>query len=36
MTNYNKNKGGYQRKKKRENEALNLEKFMNRACPVIE
>ena len=29
MTNYNKGKeAGYQRKKKKDNEALNLEKFM--------
>lgn len=36
MSNYNKNKNTYQRKKKRENEALNLEKFMSRAGPVVE
>ena len=36
MTNYNKGKGGYQRKKKRENEALILDKFMGRAGPVME
>lgn len=36
LTNYNKNKGTYQRKKKRENEALQLEKFMQRAGPVLE
>ena len=36
MTNYNKGKGEYQRKKKKENEALNLEKFMGRAGPVFE
>jgi len=35
MSNYNKGKG-YQRKKKRENEALNLEKFVQRAGPVME
>jgi hypothetical protein len=28
LANYNKSKGGYQRKKKRENEALQLERFM--------
>lgn len=36
MTNYNKGKGEFQRKKKKENEALNLEKFMSRAGPVFE
>lgn len=36
MANYTKNKGGYQRKKKRENEALALEKFMARAGPLME
>ena len=36
LANYNKNKDGYQRKKKRENEALQLEKFMQRAGPVME
>ena len=37
LANYNKSKQtGYQRKKKKENEALNLEKFMARAGPVFE
>jgi hypothetical protein len=36
LINYNKTKGNYQRKKKRENDALNLEKFMQRAGPVME
>jgi hypothetical protein len=36
MYNYNRNKNVYQRKKKRDNEALNLEKFMGRAGPVME
>jgi hypothetical protein len=36
LINYNKSKTTYQRKKKRENEALNLEKFMQRAGPVME
>lgn len=36
LANYNKDKGGYKRIKKRENEALTLERFMNRAAPVME
>jgi hypothetical protein len=36
LVNYNKQKGGFQRKKKRENEALQLEKFMQRAGPLME
>ncbi len=36
MSNFSKNKGQYQRKKKRDNEALNLEKFMQRAGPIME
>lgn len=37
MINYNKGKNGPgSRKKKRENEALNLERFMQRAGPVME
>ena len=36
MANYNKSKDKYQRKKKRDNEALNLERFMSRAGPVVE
>ena len=35
FTNYNQKKT-YQRKAKRENEALNLERFMQRSCPVME
>jgi len=34
--NYNRNKDTYIRKKKRDNEALNLEKFVNKSGPVIE
>jgi len=36
VTNYNKSKNQFQRKKKRENEALRIEKFMQRAGPVME
>ena len=36
MINYNRDKNTYVRKKKRDNEALNLEKFVNKAGPVIE
>ena len=36
MSNYKQQKGVYQRKKKRENEALNLEKFMSRSGPVMD
>jgi len=36
LINYNRNKDKYVRKKKRENEALNLEKFMTSAGPVME
>jgi hypothetical protein len=36
MTNYNKDKSTYQRKKKRENQALNLEKFIQKAGPLME
>lgn len=35
LTNYNQDKG-FQRKKRNENEALQLEKFMQRAGPVME
>jgi len=34
--NYNRDKSQYQRKKKRENEALALQKFMSQAGPVME
>ena len=36
MFNYNKSKDTYQRKKKRQNEALELEKFIMKAGPVME
>lgn len=36
LVNYSKSKQTYQRKKKRDNEALQLEKFMQRAGPVME
>ena len=36
VINYNRDKNTYVRKKKRDNEALNLEKFVNKAGPVIE
>ena len=36
MINYNRDKNTYVRKKKRENEALNLEKFVSKAGPVME
>lgn len=36
MINYNRNKDKYIRKKKRTDEALNLEKFMMSAGPVME
>ena len=37
MANYNtKKESGTQMRKKKENEALNLEKFMSRAGPVME
>ena len=36
MINYNRDKNTYVRKKKRDNEALNLEKFVNKAGPVTE
>ena len=36
MINYNRDKNTYVRKKKRDNEALNLEKFMNKSGPIIE
>ena len=36
MVNYNRDKNTYVRKKKRDNEALNLEKFVNKAGPVME
>ena len=36
MINYNRDKNTYVRKKKRENEALNLEKFVGRAGQVME
>lgn len=36
LANYNKNKNNGTLRKKKENEALNLEKFMQRACPVME
>lgn len=36
MINYNRDKNTYVRKKKRDNEALNLEKFVNKAGPVCE
>jgi hypothetical protein len=36
MINYNRDKTTYVRKKKRDNEALNLEKFVNKAGPVLE
>lgn len=36
LINYNRNKDTYQRRKKRQNEALNLEKFINSAGPVME
>jgi len=36
MANYKKKDAGYQRKKKRNNEALMMEKFMARAGPMME
>jgi hypothetical protein len=36
LVNYNRNKDKYIRKKKRTDEALNLEKFMTSAGPVME
>jgi len=36
MINYNKDKNTYHRKKNRQNEALNLEKFMANAGPLLE
>jgi methyl coenzyme M reductase gamma subunit len=36
MINYNRDKNTYVRKKKRDNEALNLEKFVSKAMPVME
>lgn len=36
MINYNRDKNTYVRKKKRDNEALNLEKFVNKSGPVVE
>ena len=36
MINYNRDKNTYVRKKKRDNEALNLEKFVMKAGPVME
>jgi hypothetical protein len=36
MVNYNRDKDTYVRKKKRDNEALNLEKFVTKAGPLIE
>ena len=36
MVNYNRDKNTYQRKKKRANEEIQLEKFINKAGPVME
>ena len=36
MVNYNRDKNTYQRKKKRQNEALQLQKFISNSGPVME